>query len=220
MKKIQIVSFIFLLLFFSGCLVRSIHPFFTDEDIVFDEAILGQWYDEDSLSWQISRYEHIGGFLDNSAESDDSYRLEFIDDEGRKNIFNAHLFRLGDSLYFDFCPLFEDGLEDSFYSYHLVPSHSLARLSFLSDKKMIIKWFHEEWLRELLSEDRVKIKHEVFSRNPLLQTESYLLTASTEDLQKFILKYADHPEAFDADGKPLNEDGRDENVLEVVLTRE
>ncbi len=37
-------------LLYSGCLVTSIHPLGTEDDIVFDENLIGVWYDDED-SW-------------------------------------------------------------------------------------------------------------------------------------------------------------------------
>ena len=49
-----------------------------------------------------------------------------------------------------------------------------------------VKWFSSEKLAELLDEDKIKIKHEEVGF-----TETTLLTASSEELEKFIKKYMD-----------------------------
>jgi hypothetical protein len=53
-----------------------------------------------------------------------------------------------------------------------------------------IKWFNEEWLGSLFEQNRIKISHETVKNESGKETDNfYLLTASTDELQKFILKY-------------------------------
>ena len=44
------VLLIVLALFCSGCLVMSLHPFFTDSDAVFEQSLLGTWADKSNKS--------------------------------------------------------------------------------------------------------------------------------------------------------------------------
>ena len=38
----------------SGCLVKSLHPFYNDNDVVFKPELIGNWLGNDSSSWEIS----------------------------------------------------------------------------------------------------------------------------------------------------------------------
>ena len=69
-------------------------------------------------------------------------------------------------------------------------SHSsLARVQYNSDS-ILLYWFAEDWLTELFEENRIRIKHETIEYADFTRQ---LLTASTDELQKFIKKYVSGP---------------------------
>ena len=79
-----------------GCVpVISLHPFYTEEDVVFEEKLLGKWVDDPNdpdTTWEFNRIE----------EPKNAYKLVFYDDEGKKGSFVAHLVRLQNKLFLYF----------------------------------------------------------------------------------------------------------------------
>ena len=69
-------------------------------------------------------------------------------------------------------------------SYHHVPVHTLARVQYCKDS-ILIYWYGDEWLNELFEQNRIRIKHETIES---ADYERQLLTADTDELQKFIKK--------------------------------
>jgi len=55
----------------------------------------------------------------------------------------------------------------------------------------MLYWYGEEWLTDLFEQNRIRIKHETVQVAP--DMPRHILTASTNELQKFITKYADNP---------------------------
>jgi hypothetical protein len=83
----------------------------------------------------------------------------------------------------------------------LLPSHSVAKVARITDSVVEIKWFNEEWLHKLFSQNRIKISHEVITEENSGKDEdkTYVLTASTEELRKFLMKYGNDESAFEGD---------------------
>ena len=52
----------------------------------------------------------------------------------------------------------------------------------------------EAWLADLLKNNKIRISHETIHKK--YQDDSYILTASTDELQKFLIKYGNDPNAF------------------------
>jgi hypothetical protein len=71
----------------------------------------------------------------------------------------------------------------------------------ITKDEVLIKWFNEEWLRTLFDQNRIKIAHEaILDEIPKdADDKTYILTASTEELQKFLIKYGNEDAAFDGD---------------------
>ena len=197
--KTRIILLSLLLIFFlQGCLVKSLHPFFTEQDILFKKELLGNWTDKDSAAWEIRQHMRITGLLKPNAP-DKSYDISLTDNKGTSH-YIAHLFRLEDQLYLDFLPT-DISCQNDLAGLHLVATHSLAQVD-LSGGKIIIRWYNEEWLIGLFNNNKIRIAHERVpydpdQRNP--ESMQVILTAQTEELQKFIIKYGNDPEAFKKD---------------------
>jgi hypothetical protein len=209
MKTRSIVSIIFVAAMMSGCLVKSLHSFYDESDVVYKPELNGKWLDDDSSKWVISRYSFSKGWLKGDS-LDNSYLVELYEDSIRPSKFNSHLFKVDGLWYLDFLPIKEKG-EQELYDIHLVPAHSLARVRFDSNDRMAISWFNEEWLRKLFEENRVKISHEVIQSDEPGKGTQYILTASTGELKKFIVKYGNDPNAFSDEGNT--------NFLSMKLNR-
>lgn len=198
MKKLnRIVALVVIIsgILMTGCLVSSIHPFFKTEDVIYNADLLGNWMDGDSSIWTIQRNTYTESFM-GEEKDDNSYKMVYYEDGNGKSVLRGTLFQLKGVQYIDFYPDpdYEGHWESDMTSFHMLPTHTLARVQFNSDS-ILIYWYGEDWLNDLLEQNRVKIAHET------VQITSYtsrsVLTASTDELQKFIVKYANDPRIVD-----------------------
>ena len=182
----------------SGCFVKSLHPFYKDDDLLFRKEFLGTWTGNDSSSWKIEQHMKSTGILQ-PHKPENAYLITYSDKKGTSQ-FSVHLFNLGNKLFFDFYPEEVESSSEMMAS-HLVPMHTVARVE-QSSGKITIQWYNEEWLIGMFKQNRIRIAHE---KIPLESGKSdddnfqVVLTASTDDLQKFMLKYSDDPKAFNKD---------------------
>ncbi len=179
-KHALFVTGIFVL-FLAGC-IPSIHPLYHEEDIVFKPELLGSWI-EDDARWVFGQ------------RGENGYILKYYEKENTVNEnatvsdFEITLVKLGANYYLDFYPGENDQLDlSSLLISTLLPVHIFARIDFL-DEKVEIRFFDRDWLEELLNENRIRIAHE---KTP----DYFVLTASTEELQKFVIKYSNVEDAF------------------------
>jgi hypothetical protein len=189
MKRFNITILFAALTCMSSCLVCSLHPFFKTEDKRFEPVLLGSWMDGDSCRWDIAPHmvsEHFMG----PQHHDSSYTITYYEEDGKPAHLVGTLFRINGVDYVDFTPNpNEDHCLTDFSCFHHVPVHSLARVRYSADSIMIY-WYGEEWLSELFEEHRIRIRHEKIT---LPEYYRHLLTADTEELQKFIRKFANDP---------------------------
>lgn len=192
MKKTIVAVTLLMAIGLQCCVVKSVHPFYKESDIVYQKKLEGTWTDQDNNQWRI----HQNPYKPNS------YELHYSKN-GREVSLLGHLFNLEGDLYIDMMPASDNTEELLVFDMHMVPTHSVARVSALGDREVTIKWFNEEWLRKMFVENRIKISHElVMDENPKADDDGmYLLTASTEELQKFVAKYGDNEDAYDDDVK-------------------
>ncbi len=72
--------------------------------------------------------------------------------------------------------------------FHLFPVHTFAKVN-IKQNNNIIEQFDINFLEELIEQNKIKISHEKSGQN-------IILTASTGELQKFVVKYASDEDAF------------------------
>lgn len=198
MKTKSIIHvFLLLTIFMSGCIVKSLHPFYKESDIEFRPELLGTWIDQDSSMWEFSERYYSETFM-GKEQKDNSYKVVLRDPSGKEkdSWFIVTLFKIKNATYLDFEPYIEDNVGDNLAAFHFVPSHSVARAEFYSDGNFAFFWYDEEWLNELFEQNRVKISHETIQQEKSKAMTAYVLTASTGELQKFLIKYGEEINIF------------------------
>jgi len=207
MKKIFVYTAISGLLLMSSCLVSSLHPFFKPKDKIYEPAMVGAWIDSDSCIWTIEAditKELIWGEKKTDSNTqvtytessigkdimDSTYNIVYYEDEHAKAELIGTLFQLNGVSYVDFVPDPDAKHSSSEVTgWHHIPVHTLARVK-ISEDSILLYWFGDEWLNELFEQNRIRIKHETVES---LDYDRHVLTASTDELQKFIKKYANNP---------------------------
>ena len=197
MKKIYSIAAIALLLGLTGCL-STVYPIFTEKDVVFDPKIIGKWRNESKSE---------GGFVEitkaTSADISDYpglkkmqgkiYLIKYSNNEGVYDTYLGFLVKLGGKFYMDYFPAETPEIKkyDGFYRSHFIKMHTCFLIRFLKDNNTFeLKQFSEDFLKNLIDNKKIHIRHEVN------EAGSFIVTAPTEELQQYILKYSDVPEAY------------------------
>ncbi len=190
MKRFTIIFVILACVTMSGCLVSALHPFYTNKDKVYDEQLVGNWMDEDSCTWVISANKSSEAFMSPEV-LDSAFNITYYEEE-TKAILQGTMFELDGKQYMDFYPdPDEEHCVSDMTCFHHLPVHTLARIE-IKDGQILLFWFGEEWLNELLDENRIRIAHETIDIGS--GYSRHILTAPTKELQKFIIKYANEEE--------------------------
>ena len=207
MKTIKKISVIFVLaLILNSCVVKSLNAFYTQDLIYFEQKIIGNWQDSGNANWTIlpfkevilkeNKKENASELNKDELEIYNTYKNAYVvyfEKDSTKTTFLAMPFKIDNQLFLDFTPIEDresEGANNNLYKMHLIDTHSLAKLDMNSDNVATIKWLDENKLKVLLDENRIKIKHEKVGFS-----ETVLLTASSEELVKFIKKYMDSEDA-------------------------
>ncbi|HPE76943.1 MAG TPA: hypothetical protein PLC80_12700 [Draconibacterium sp.] len=187
MKTKHFFTGLVLILFFSGCVVYSFYPLYTEKDLFTNDLLTGNWTDKDSTNWS---FEHAKtGSRENQKTDSTSYVLIVNDKDNRESKFSVHIIKLGGHYFLDFyLEDFYDNQNLDLASFHIVPVHTFAKVV-ISKNQLQINWFDQNWLEKLIKENKIRIRHEY-------NGDYILLTASAKDLQKFVTKYVDSEEAF------------------------
>jgi hypothetical protein len=182
MRKTTTTLALGIVLLIPGCFPISLHPLYTDSDLVFDAGLVNAWRGQDE-TWNFSK------------AGDKEYRLLYTDKEGKTGHFEVRQLRLGGTKFLDFFPTEKGGAATSMcetVQYHLIPTHSFAKVS-RTDTNLALSFLSLDWLGKLLEKDPQAIRHE---RIGTANDQTILLTAPTGELQKFVLKYLEDKDAF------------------------
>jgi hypothetical protein len=215
MKKRNIIIITFMTLLLHGCFIKSIHPFYQEKDVIFKSQLLGRWMDQDSSVWQITQMTRSLGFMLGDTV-DNSYEMLCEDVDGNKTYYDTHLFKIGNDWYLDFFPMLGEILEDNLVMNSIIPSHSLAKFHIRDNNRIVVNFFDEDWLDDLMEKNRVKISHEKTTIGG--DIDAYVLTASSDELQKFIAKYGNDPNLFKVNWETL-EKGQERDDFCFYLDR-
>jgi hypothetical protein len=170
-----------------GCVpVISLYPLYTDKDVVFEEKLLGTWVQDDGeTTWEFKTID----------EPNNAYKLIFSDDEGKKGSFVARLVKLQNRHFLDVYPsevpweLDDPNKTDWPYNvFFLIPAHTFLKIDSM-EPQLKIRLMLDSDVKELLEQDPDAIKHALID-------DRLVLTASTKELQAFVLKYADGDRLF------------------------
>lgn len=191
--KIKKLLFYVLAALLGGCIpVASLHPLFTQEDLIFDEKLLGTWVDDPNnpeTTWQFKR-------LDEPERAGEmAYKLIFSDEQDRKGSFIAHLVKLENRLFLDLYPSElpwepddPNEVEWVYNTLFLIPAHTFIKIDSIGPQ-LKMRLTVEDKMEELLKENPKAVRH-------ALTEDRLVLTASTKEMQAFVLKYTDDSRAF------------------------
>ena len=176
-----------LLLLLPGCIVRSFHPLYTDRDVVFEPALLGEWIEEKedgkTETWTFTK-----------EEKQPNYQVVYTDNDGKQGAFEAHLVKVQGRFFLDLFPADPELTQNCLYQLHLMPVHTFLWVR-QTDPTLWMSIMDAEWLEKHLESEPDAIAHVASDEAGIL------LTAPTEELQTFVVKHTATEGAFE---KPSN----------------
>jgi hypothetical protein len=169
-----------ILLLVTGCVVTSVYPFYTGKDVVFDQTLLGDWVDAVKTNEpnEFIRVERLGekGYLVTAFTGSETNSSE------------AYLFRLKRQLFLDVFPTNR--------SLEYLPVHQVSKVTSLTPKLESMD-LNYDWMAKLAEQKPDAIRHLVLPDKPGdTQGGRIVLTADTQELQRFLLKYVDNTNAW------------------------
>jgi hypothetical protein len=200
MRLKNIFTLLLVVICLSGCVVFSFYPIYTQKDLFPNDYLLGNYFSDDSIGWCFTH--QTKKVNDKDVADSTGYWLKVDEEKDSSFIttFKVHLIRINGILLADF--ILEDypkkGKEVRLFDLHIIPVHTFAKV-IIKDGKLTFKWFDGDWLKKLIRDNKLRIRHED-------NGEFILLTAKSYELQKFVTKYLNSEDAF--------KDG-----LEVKLTK-
>jgi DNA-binding MarR family transcriptional regulator len=199
MKNIIILTiFTFLLILISGCL-KTLHPIFTEKDLAYNPGLLGNWKTESegktgrAIITNLAMEKSIDLPGNISSISQKGYLISYQDENGNTNSrYIVFLARIGKHLYFDYYPAENKGEEetDEFFKAHFIKMHTSYRVNISKDGSFELSQLDESYVTRLIDEKKIRISHEKDA------DDNTVITASTEELQQYLIKYGDEPSAY------------------------
>jgi hypothetical protein len=181
LKSVLSIPLLGALLVSSGCVLMSVYPYYTANDVVFEPKLVGSWADPEKSAaasnyWEFAR-----------SGTNNAYTLAVHDDDKVTN-YDARLFRLKEWTFIDARP--KEGHDDC------IPPHCLLKVSqFEPALKMAVLDYN--WTRDLLRTNPGALRHTIVDARPGEPDSGRIVfTADTAELQRFILKYAADTNAF------------------------
>ena len=170
--------------FIVGC-IPSLHPLYTENDLVFEKSLVGTWTDENpDNTWAFSQ------------SGDKEYKLIYTED-GKPGEFVAHLLKIKDRMFIDLYPAEPELKTDNgFYKAHLIPAHTFMLVKQI-EPTLQMAFLNPDKLKEIIAKDPKAVKHEKLGTDD----DRDIFTASPKELQDFIMKNIDTPDFF---GQPSN----------------
>jgi len=199
MKKIALTTaFALLLIFLSSCLT-TLHPIFTEKDLAYDPRLIGTWNTENEgkegkvIINNLATENSVDLPGNISAIKQQGYFIIYQDKNGKvTDQYIAFLSRIGKHLYFDYFPADkkEDRKLDEFFGVHFVRMHTSFRVEILKDGSFELSQLDGSYVKSLIDEKKIRISHETDA------DDNTVITASTKELQQYLLKYGDEPSAY------------------------
>lgn len=151
-----------------GC-IPSLNPMYTADDLVFDEAILGQWRQgDDDARWEFTKGD------------DTSYQLVITNKKGESGKFVAHLADLEGNRFLDLAPDPEVLNADEFYKSVVLPVHTTFLVK-QTEPALVLASPDYKWLQQQLGDEKIASKF----------GERQVFTASTKVLQQMVVENVD-----------------------------
>lgn len=180
-RRIKLALVALLCCAISSC-TPTLHPLFTHADRTYDPELAGIWLNHEqdnkfTLAW----------FAEGKIYS---LRTELKDQPATPGDFNAILGKIGKHRFLNLVPKRPTSLDaKSFYGGHFIQTFTFWKVDLKGDK-LTLTPLNYQWVEAMIKAKKLGIKYEQ-------QDGGFItLTASTEELKAFVLKYADDSSAF------------------------
>jgi len=177
-------KFLFYLLavILGGC-IPSLNSLFTENELIFEEKLLGTWAEDDSReTWQFKR--------GSDDPNEKFYEMSYTNSDG-EGLFFAGLGKINDMMFLNIFP-HEPELDktNDFYKFHILRVNTFIKIEQIEPTlKMAV--MNPDTIKEMLEKDPNIIKHEIIEDG-----DRILLTASTQQLQQFMKEHANDEGLF------------------------
>ncbi|MBU8934516.1 MAG: hypothetical protein KOO62_10980 [candidate division Zixibacteria bacterium] len=173
------------LLALAGCIPSSLNGIYTDDNLVFEPALVGVWGDpENPTSKEFNEFIKTG---------EKEYQLVSVNAEGEKCRFDIHMAKIGEALFLDFYPEGDDINIPDCYELNVIGTHTFFKVDQF-EPMLKLSAINYDWLKEYLKKNPDVLSHQIIKNN-------YVLTGSTEEIIAFLAKHLSTEGAFEEAGE-------------------
>jgi hypothetical protein len=158
------------LLVLAGCIPSSINPFYTDDDVVFEPALIGVWSEQDSKA----TYEFI-------RTDSNMYTMSGVDEEGKNFALEARLVKVDGAMYIDLYPDLNEIDISEDYKVNLVPVHTFYYVHHI-EPELLLASINEDWLKDYLEAEGKDIPYQIVDDNVVFTGPTSMLRELMADL--------------------------------------
>src|SRR5688500_12279301 len=201
MKKALLKLALFCLLVVLNSCLSTLYPFFTEHDVVFNPMLIGEWTygtpgKKRNLSFETIPVERLHELAPGIRKlADRGYLLTWKDSLHKAYASDfVFLARIGNNFYLDLYPAemeFETKLSGAVKA-HNVKIHSCYRLDLQYRNQRKSKRLEASFRDELIRKKQIRMHYEETGPPEYKR----FITASTRELQNYLVKYGDYPEAY------------------------
>lgn len=172
-----------LALLFTGCIMVSVYPFYTEKDLAFDPALLGIWHNtnDPEAQWKFEK------------STPTAYRITAFDSSST-NLMEGRVFKLNNHTFIDLFSM--EKIPDT--TPILIPTHMVMRV-YQTAPKLHMAPINCEWLESFLSTNPAALRHHLVKYAENSSKDFPVFTADTAELQQFLLKHIETKEAWKND---------------------
>jgi hypothetical protein len=205
--------------------IDLLNPFFTDKDVIFDPALLGSW-EADGTTFKFMQagensYQLILSTRENDELKEAIYSVHLVNLQGQHFLdltpetwsasqeWSAVPFtrtsgssapprfvEMTDGVYLEFTGNPADN-GNSQVKMRVRPMHWILKVA-IDGKALQLSYLDDDWLAKAMEERGIRLDHVMVGPG---NQQTMLITASTADLQRFVLEHSDDEGAFVASEK-------------------
>jgi hypothetical protein len=191
-------------LLLTGCLPVSLRPLYSEHDLYFDQALLGEWTDSAGAQWrfeplrdegEVAKAKAAGVELDLTGVT--GYRVTLIDANSRAARFDGRLTKIDGVPFLDLTVAGSEHIGGSgeLADVLRIPVHTWVRLDF-DNGKFDLRPLNSEWMLQYLQSPRGQTE----LTHAYINERWPLITDTTHELRQFIARHMDEPGFFAAAG--------------------
>lgn len=171
-------------LLFSGCIVQSLHPFFTKDAVTKMSGLVGTWKRLPLGDEQEPKHPWLFG----------EETISTRDDKGGAGDLNVTYFKVGESTFVDATAGdTEPGGPSKWWSMHTAPVHTLSKVVLEKDR-LEMRRLDYKWLEKAAKSKQVTLPYVEYENSG----DRLLFTATSDQWMDFLGKHGENDKAFPA----------------------